>query len=83
MIQTALTAGAALAGIVLLILFAGRAAKATRFGRSQINGHMRVVESLALDTRRKLVMVSCDGRKLLLLTGTQDQVVGWLAEQPS
>ncbi len=83
MIQTILTAGAVLAGIVLLILLAGRAAKATRFGRSQAGGRMRVVESLALDTRRRLVMVSCDGRKLLLLTGVQDQVVGWLAEQPS
>ncbi len=34
---------------------------------------------LALDARRRLVLVRCDGRRLLLLTGgTQDLVLGWL-----
>jgi flagellar protein FliO/FliZ len=32
-----------------------------------------------LDGRRRLVLVSCDGRTLLLLTGgPQDVVLGWL-----
>ena len=39
----------------------------------------RVEESVALDTRRRLVLVRCDEKSLLLLTGgAQDQVVGWL-----
>jgi flagellar protein FliO/FliZ len=78
-----ISAGAALAGVILLILLAGRAAKATWFGRIQGSGRMRLVESLALDPRRKLILVSCDGRGLLLLTGTQDQVVGWIADPAS
>ena len=71
---------AALAGIVLLIILSGRMARRTRFVREK-SGRMRIEESLALDTRRRLVLVSCDGRGLLLLTGAQDQVVGWLPER--
>lgn len=80
MVQTFITAGAALAGVVLVILLIGRLARTTRFGRARIEGRLRVMDSLSLDTRRKLVLVSCDGRALLLLTGPQDQVVGWLPE---
>jgi flagellar protein FliO/FliZ len=36
-------------------------------------------EIVALDTRRRLCLVRCDNRSLLLLTGgAQDVVVGWL-----
>lgn len=80
MVQTFITAGAALAGVVLVILLIGRLARTTRFGRARIEGRLRVMDSLSLDTRRKLVLISCDGRALLLLTGPQDQVVGWLPE---
>ena len=83
MIQTLLSASLALAGVVLLIVLAGRVARMTRLGRNAGSGRLRIVESLALDTRRKLVLVSCDGRGLLLLTGAQDQVVGWLADPAS
>jgi flagellar protein FliO/FliZ len=78
MTQTMITASAALAGVLLLILLAARVVRVTRFGRAHGGGRLRVEESLALDPRRRLVLVSCDGRGLLLLTGTQDQVVGWL-----
>jgi flagellar protein FliO/FliZ len=83
MIQTVVSAVAALAGVLLLILFAGRVAKGHWFVRAQGAGRMRVIESLALDTRRRLVLVSCDGRPLLLLTGARDQVVGWLPSEPA
>jgi flagellar protein FliO/FliZ len=44
-------------------------------------GRLRIEEALALDARRRLLIVRCDGRALLLLTGgAQDQVVGWLPE---
>ena len=37
-------------------------------------------ESLPLDGRRRLHLVACDGREVLLLTGgTTDVVVGWLS----
>ena len=83
MTQTLLSASFALAGVLLLILLAGRVARFTRLGRRPGSSRLRVVESLALDTRRKLVLVACDGRFLLLLTGAQDQVVGWLADPAS
>ena len=36
-------------------------------------------EVVALDARRRLCLVRCDGRALLVLTGgAQDVVVGWL-----
>lgn len=77
---TWITAAAALAGVVALILLAGRLAQ--RAGLApQASGRLRVEETVALDARRRLVLVRCDGRALLLLTGgAQDQVVGWLPE---
>jgi flagellar protein FliO/FliZ len=42
-------------------------------------GRLALVQSLALDPRRRLHLVACDGRQLLVLTGGgQDVVVGWL-----
>jgi flagellar protein FliO/FliZ len=75
-----ITAAAALIGVVALILLAGRLAR--RAGLApQGSGRLRVEETVALDARRRLVLVRCDGRALLLLTGgAQDQVVGWLPE---
>ena len=51
MLQTLLPATAALAGVVLLILFAGWAARTIRLARPPGSGRMRVVESLHLDPR--------------------------------
>lgn len=73
-----ITAAASLAGVVALILLAGRLARRTGLA-PQGNGRLRVEETIALDARRRLLLVRCDGRALLLLTGgAQDQVVGWL-----
>lgn len=75
-----LTAVAALAGVLALILLAGRLARRSGLA-PQGGGRLRIEESIALDTRRRLVLLRCDGRGLLLLTGgAQDQVVGWLPE---
>ena len=75
-----IAAAAALAGVVALILLAGRMAR--RAGLApQGGGRLRIEDSVAIDTRRRLVLVRCDGRGLLLLTGgAQDHVVGWLPE---
>ncbi len=77
-----LTAVAALAAVLLLILLAGRLARLTRFARPRGAGGNRLAlqDSLALDPRRRLLLVQCDGRSVLLLTGPTDCVVGWLPE---
>ena len=80
-VQTIVSACAALAAVLLLIGVAGRLARSTRFVRGATGSRMRVEDSLALDARRRLVLVSCEGRSLLLLTGAQDAVIGWLPER--
>lgn len=76
------TAVAALAAVLLLILLAGRVARMTRFARpvGAAGARLALQESLVLDPRRRLLLVRCDGRSVLLMTGPTDQVVGWLPE---
>jgi flagellar protein FliO/FliZ len=62
-------------------LLAPRFLTQARFAALLPNGGSRLVavQSLALDQRRRLHLVTCDGRQVLLLTGgAQDVVVGWL-----
>lgn len=77
-----LIAAAALAGVVALLLLLGRAARAFGLGGAAPRGGPRrlvLQDSLAIDPKRRLVLVRCDGRDVLLLTGGgADQVVGWL-----
>ncbi len=81
-----LTATAALAVVLGLVLLAGRLARARGLAPRRGSGRALVVqETAALDARRRLHLVSCDGRRLLLLTGGgNDVVVGWLdgSERP-
>jgi flagellar protein FliO/FliZ len=75
---TALTGATALiailGGLVLTLRGARAAGLAHRAGR-----RLTVMEAVALDTRRRVVLLRCDGRGLLLLTGgPQDLVLGWL-----
>jgi flagellar protein FliO/FliZ len=75
-----LTAIAALIAVVALIWLVGRMA---RFGgmarRPASGGALAVQDVLALDARRRLHLVKCGDRRVLLLTGgAQDVVVGWL-----
>jgi hypothetical protein len=73
------TAVAALAAVVGLVLLAGRAARATGFARLASSSRLVLRDSVALDRARSLRIVSCDGRDLLLLVGgSADVVVGWL-----
>jgi flagellar protein FliO/FliZ len=78
--SSVLSAIAALAAVVGLIWLTGRVA---RFGglarRPPTGGILAVQDVLALDARRRLHLVRCEDRRLLLLTGgAQDVVVGWL-----
>ncbi|WP_198373092.1 flagellar biosynthetic protein FliO [Roseomonas rosulenta] len=78
-----LTAAASLLAVLGLVLLGGRLLRAGGFAPAARAGtRVGVQESVALDPRRRLVLVRCDGREVLLLTGgTQDQVVGWLPER--
>ena len=69
---------AALLAVLALVVLAGRVLRRTRFGGDTTGRRMRIAETLALDPRRRLTLVACDGQHLLLLTGgPQDLVVGW------
>ena len=73
-------AAGALAAVVLLIWLLARGLRvgglAPREGR-----RLAVQEVLALDPRRRLLLLRCDGREVLVLTGgAQDAVLGWLPE---
>ncbi len=40
---------------------------------------LAIEQSLALDPRRRLLLINCEGRQLLLLTGgPQDLLIGWM-----
>ena len=72
----------ALGAVVLLAFAALRALRAVVPGAAKPGGRPRrlaVQEVLALDPKRRLVVIRCDGRDLLLLTGgAADVPLGWL-----
>ena len=75
-----LAAFAALVAVLAAVLLAGRLARAGGFGPPRGSGRLILVqETAALDARRRLHLVSCDGPPQLRLTGGgTDVVVGWL-----
>lgn len=78
--DTVMVALGALALVLGLVLLAQRAA---RWGglapRGGPGGRLALVETVALDPRRRISLVRCDGRHVLVLTGgAQDVVVGWV-----
>ena len=75
-----LTSVVALAGIVGLILLAGRALRFTSFVKPGPSGRLLVLkDSIALDPKRRLHLVQYGERMVLLLTGGEtDVVVGWV-----
>jgi len=84
-LTTLLAALAALAVVLGLVWLASRAARWGGLAPRPTGGRRLVVQdALALDARRRLTLVRCDGRTVLLLTGgAQDLVVGWLDQQSS
>ncbi len=85
LLQVILTTGAALGAVLGLIVLAGRGARMLRLARPTAGRRIVLREALALDRTRQLHLVECDGRELLLLTGSAtEQVVAWLpVAQPS
>ena len=79
LLPTVITAIAALAAVLGVIMLAGRGARLMRLAQPETSRRMALKQSLALDRTRRLLLVSCDGRDLLLLTGgNAEQVVAWL-----
>ncbi|WP_241671040.1 flagellar biosynthetic protein FliO [Dankookia rubra] len=77
-----LKAFGALAALTIPLWLGGQA---LRRGKAQgrPGRRLEVAEIIALDARRRLVLVRYDGRELLLLTGGgQDVVLGWQPERP-
>ncbi|MDR3474398.1 MAG: flagellar biosynthetic protein FliO [Devosia sp.] len=76
-----LSAVAALIAVVALIAGAARLARYGGLAPMLPAGGrtLAIEETLALDSRRRLLLVRCrQGQVLLLTGGTQDIVVGWL-----
>ena len=75
-------------GAVVLLAFAALRALHAAMGASKPGGgrggrRLAVQEVLPLDPKRRLVLVRCDGRELLLLTGGAAEVsLGWLPASP-
>ena len=75
-----LTEAAALLAVLLLITAGVRLFRARGWAAPARAGKVLVLrESVALDTKRRLHLVQCGGRQVVLLTGgAQDVVVGWI-----
>ncbi len=69
---------AALAAVLLLAWGGARLAR-SRGLVTTTPGRLSIRAACQLDARRRLVLIVCDGREALLLTGpTGDQFLGWL-----
>ncbi len=66
---------AALAAVLGLIWLAARVARAGGLARTPQSVRLRVVQSVAVDTRRRAVLIALDGREILLLTGGANDLV--------
>ena len=75
-------AAGALAAVLLLAWGGARLLRASPLaaGAARPGRRLRLEEVLALDPRRRLLLLSCDGRELLVLTGGAgpDVMLGWL-----
>jgi flagellar protein FliO/FliZ len=77
-LTTLLTAAATLAVVLVGLVLTLRGVRAAQAGRGA-GRRIAVEEAVALDSRRRVVLLRCDGRRLLVLTGgPADLVLGWL-----
>ncbi|MDR3538900.1 MAG: flagellar biosynthetic protein FliO [Acetobacteraceae bacterium] len=76
----------ALAALIAVLALIAGAARLARYGglapKRPVGGRtLAIEETLALDARRRLLLVRCPHGHVLLLTGgAQDLVVGWLRQ---
>jgi flagellar protein FliO/FliZ len=80
-----LTAVAALVVVLALVWLGARAARLTGLAPRPTGARTLVLrDAIALDSRRRLLVVRCGAQDVVLLTGGgQDVVVGWLPSQSS
>ncbi len=81
-----LTTAAALAAVIVMILLARFGTRLIGFmpRRGMSQNALSLLATLPLDQRRRLTLVGCQGRQVLLLTGgASDVVLGWLPPHPS
>jgi flagellar protein FliO/FliZ len=72
----------ALGGVLALIGLTQRLLRHGGALRPASGGRLRLVESLAIDPRRRLVLAQLDGRDVLLLTGgASDVLLPWPAHK--
>jgi flagellar protein FliO/FliZ len=75
-----LTSVAGLAVAIALVLLVGRLARAVGLTRP-VTGvlsktqHITLIDTIALDTRRRLSLVACSGRQIVVLSGGETDVV--------
>jgi flagellar protein FliO/FliZ len=79
-IEPMVTAAGALLVVLVLVALAARLLQMRGWNpRPGAGKVLAVQESVALDSRRRLHLVQCGQRQVLLLTGgSQDVVVGWI-----
>jgi len=79
-LNSLLTTGIALVAVLALVWAGARAARLTGLApRPNGTRVLALRDSLVLDPRRRLLVVRCGARDVVLLTGgAQDLVVGWL-----
>lgn len=78
-----LTAATALGAVICAILFAAYVLRRTGFARPAGSTRLQLREMLPLDRTRKLYLVTCDGRDLLMVAGPAgDTLVGWVPATP-
>jgi len=69
---------AALSAVLLLAWGAARFAR-QRGLATAAPGRLSIRSVCPLDARRRLILIACDGREALLMTGpTGDQFLGWV-----
>ena len=78
--QTVAVGMIALIGVLALIGLLGKLLQATGWRATPRTGRTLVVrETIALDPRRRLHLIECANRQVIVLTGgNQDLVVGWV-----
>ena len=74
-----LQAAGALLGVLGLAVLLARRARDSRLAGAAPGARLSVAAALAVDARRRALILRVDGRELLLVG---DQVVDWLPEAP-
>lgn len=78
--QSILTVVSSLAAIIAFIVLVTRLMRHRLMAVTGQTGRvLRLCETLPIDPKRRILLLECDGSRLLLLTGgSQDQVLGWI-----